>query len=59
MNEDSFCEDNLKTLRFEVFFFLIQGAMLKLKKSDYTQARFYNRQTKKKSMGQLTLCCEG
>lgn len=36
MNEDSFCEDNLKTLRFEVFFFLIQGAMLKLKKSDYT-----------------------
>lgn len=61
MNEDLFCEDNLKTLRFEGFFFLIQGAMLKLKKSDYTQARFYNRQTntKKKSMGQLTLCCEG
>lgn len=61
MNEDLFCEDNLKTLKFEGFFFLIQGAMLKLKKSDYTQARFYNRQTntKKKSMGQLTLCCEG
>lgn len=33
MNEDLFCEDNLKTLRFEgCFFFLIQGAMLKLKK---------------------------
>lgn len=32
MNEDLFCEDNLKTLRFEGFFFLIQGAMLKLKK---------------------------
>lgn len=48
MNEDLFCEDNLKTLRFEGFFFLDTRSHAEVKKSDYTQARFYNRQTNTK-----------